>query len=235
MLFALVCYGFTNKSFADMEPAERVDRLCYLHIWLVVCAMRLLCSAIDFHLQTMPYEYSRKLTKWLFANVALHVLLLAFSILFIWYCWPLGSMPFWQYFWAVVVVLNAVTSVSYSLLRVCSALAVYCSRLPFNAMEFVVLSIKMLWMLVLTVFSLWLLALASTKEWNALTLVMLIGYVICQGSPHGRLLMACGRRVEWPHAAPGILSLRICISCSSMSSRVGPARLCPLRMQLKVG
>ena len=57
-------------------------------------------------------------------------------------------------------------------------------------MEFVVLIIKMLWMLVLIVFSLWLLALASTKEWNALTLVMLIGYVIWQGSPQGGL--------QWP-------------------------------------
>ena len=61
-------------------------------------------------------------------------------------------------------------------------------------MEFVVLIIKMLWMLVLIVFSLWLLALASTKEWNALTLVMLIGYVIWQGSLQGGSLMACGRR-----------------------------------------
>ena len=83
--------------------------------------------------------------------------------------------------------LNAVTSVIYSLLRVCSPLVVYCSRLPFNAMEFVVLSIKMLWMLVLIAFSLWLLALVSTKEWNALTLVMLIGYVICQGFFAGRI------------------------------------------------
>ena len=36
-------------------------------------------------------------------------------------------------------------------------------------------------MLVLIVFSLWLFALASANEWNALILVALIGFVICQG------------------------------------------------------
>ena len=148
----------------------------------VVCAMRLLCSALGFYLQTMPYEYTRNLTKGLFADVALHVLLQASNIFFIWYCWPHGSMPFWQYFWAVVIVLNAVTSVIYSLLAVFSALCtVYCTRVLFKSMKPVVLGIKMLWMLVLIVFSLWLFALVSANEWNALTLVMLIGFDICQG------------------------------------------------------
>ena len=187
-LFALVCYGFANKSFFAMEPAERVDRLCYLHIWLVVCAIRLLCSALGFHLQTMPYEYTRNLTKGLFVNVALHVLLLAPSSFFIWYCWPHGSMPFWQYFWAVVIVLNAVTSVIYSLLRVSSALCtVCCSRVIFKVAEVVLLAIKLIWTILLIVCSLWLFALASAEEWNALTLVMLICYVICQGFSAGRI------------------------------------------------
>ena len=49
------------------------------------------------------------------------------------------------------------------------------------------LGIKLIWTLLLIVFSLWLFALTSANEWNALTLVMLIGYVICQGLSAGRI------------------------------------------------
>ena len=180
VLLALVFYGFTNRSLSALEPAKRVERLLYLHVWIITCAVRLFSSALGFHLQTMPYESGRK--RSILFNVALHVLLQASSCFFIWYCWPLGSMPFWQYFWAVVFVLNAVTSVIYSLLRVSSALcAVYLHRSLFRETEWILLGIKLLWMLVLIVFSLWLFALASANEWNALTLVALIGFVTFQG------------------------------------------------------
>ena len=178
VLLALVFYGFTNRSLSALEPA--LERLLYLHVWIVTCAVRLLSSALGFYLQTMPYESGRK--RSILFNVALHVLLLAPSCFFIWYCWPLGSMPFWQYFWAVVIVLNAATSVIYSLLRVSSALcAVYLHRTLFRETEWILLGIKLLWMLVLIVFSLWLFALASANEWNALTLVAFIGFVTSQG------------------------------------------------------
>ena len=182
VLLALVFYGFTNKSISAFEPTERVERLLYLPIWLAICAVRLLCSALGFHLQTIPYETGRKRSIGLLFNVTFHVLLMALCGFFMWYCWPLDSMQFWQFFWAVVIVLNAVTSVIYSLLRVSSALCtVYLRCTLFRETETILLSIKMLWMLVLMVFSLWLFAFASANEWNALTLVALIGFISCQG------------------------------------------------------
>ena len=54
-------------------------------------------------------------------------------------------MPFWQYFWPVVIVLNAVTSVIYSLLRVSSALCtvnLHCTL--FRETETILLGIKLL-------------------------------------------------------------------------------------------
>ena len=200
MLLALVCYGFTNCSLNSLERAERVERLLYLPIWLATCAVRLLCSALGFQLQTLPYETGRKRSIGLFVNVSLHVLLQALCIFFIRLCWPQGSMPFWQYFWAVVIVPNAVTSVFYSALRISSTLfTVYLKCVLYKEIEAILLGIKLLWMLVLIVISLWLLALAVANEWNALTLVALIGFVVSQGFSAGRI--AIGLWIECRVAA----------------------------------
>ena len=232
VLLALVFYGFTNTSLSALETGERVKRLLYLPIWLATCAVRLLSSALGFHLQTMPYEterkpyyYSRRRKIGLLFNMSTHVLLQVLCSFFIWLCWPHASMPFWQHFLAVVIVLNALTSVIYSALGLFSVLCGFYFPRGFIETEAAVLIIKMIWMLSITVYSLWIFALTFANEWNAVTLVALMGFVTCQGFSAGRIAVglwtACSHDPPFsPAGRSNVWSRSHCTLCTCSSVNV---------------